>query len=517
MGLSFWLAVAPLAAAVLVLILPGRLRSLSGLVAALGASVSLVLTLVAWIGFTPTRAGLQWVSGFTWFTFPNVWLGHNLSIGLSFGLDGLSLPLVTMAAVIALLAIVGASGQRERPKAYYFWQSLFISGLLGVLSALDLFTFLVALEVTLFSSFFLVYLFGGEGRRHAAFKFLIYRGLASVGLLVVFVGLAYGLAGLYYRTSPAGSIPKLPHSVGTLTFAIPTLAHDVAHAASVFGGARPALFLVLLLAVFIEEAFVPFHTWLPTVHEASDTATNMLIGGVLTKVGAYVLLRFGVAMLPDQVHRFSLLIAVLGVVNILYGAFAAWAAKGWRRLIAFASISHMGLALLAISAMNRTGLQGAMFMMVSSGLLTALLFYTTGAIQERTATVAMDRLGGLSKSMPILSGFLLFAALGSLGLPLTSGFISELQAFIGAFGVHPWVSFVGVLGLILSAVYLLYAIQKTTFGHMAETALALADVRASEYVPLVVLTLLVLAVGVYPELIGNLFGLSAGTLLGIGG
>ncbi|MCL6632610.1 MAG: NADH-quinone oxidoreductase subunit M [Alicyclobacillus herbarius] len=516
MGLSVWLPGAPFLAALLTLVLPSRRPTEIRLVTGLGCLVSLVLAIVAWLSYGSSQGGFQHVASLAWFTLPNVWLGHNLTIGLSFGVDGLSLPLLTLTAVIALLAVIGVPRPAEQEKAYRFWQGLLVAAILGVLTALDLFTFLVAVELALFSGFFLILQFGGPDRRHAAYKFLIYRGFASVGLLVVFIGLAYGLAGLYYSGGTAGSTPKLPGSVGTLTFSIATLQHDVAHAASVYGGIRPALFLVLLLAVFIEEAFVPFHTWLPKAHEQADTATNMLIGGMLTKTGAYVLLRFGVGMLPDEVHRFSLLLAVFGVINILYGAFAAWAARGWRRLTAFSSISHMGLVLLGISAMNSAGLQGAMFMMVSSGLLTAFLFYLAGAIEERTGSSQMDRLGGLSKSMPTLSGFLLFAALGSLGLPLTSGFISEIQAFIGAFGGHPYLSFVGLLGLILSATYLLYAIQKTTFGPRVPVAAAV-DARAVEYLPLIVLTALVLVVGVYPEIIGNLFGLSAGTLLGIGG
>ncbi|WP_067926806.1 complex I subunit 4 family protein [Alicyclobacillus shizuokensis] len=515
MGLSLWLPGAPVIAALVTLFLPTRAAGLSRLVAGFGFAASLVLAVLAWASYP--GAGYAHMNSFSWFTLPNVWLGHNLTIGLSFGVDGLSLPLVTLTAVIALLAVVGVPTPAGGARVYHFWQSLLVAAILGVLTALDLFTFLVALELALFAGFFLIQQFGGPRRRHAAFKFLLYRGFATIGVLVAFVGLAYGLAGLYYQGATVASTPKLPSSVGSLTFSLPTLQQDIGHAAAVFSGARPALFLVLLLAVFIEEAFVPFHTWLPQAHEQADTATNMLMGGMMTKIGAYILLRFGVGMLPDQVHRFSLLLAVFGVINILYGAFAAWVADGWRRLIAFSSISHMGLVLLGISAMNAAGLQGAMFMMVSSGLLTALLFFVSGAMEARTGTSQMGQLGGLSKPMPMLSGFLLFAALGSLGLPLTSGFISELQAFLGAFAGHPYLSLVGALGLVLSATYLLYAIQKTTFGPAVSPAAALTDARPVEYLPLVVLTALVLVVGVYPAVIGGLFGLSAHTLLGIGG
>lgn len=234
----------------------------------------------------------------------------------------------------------------------------------------------------------------------------------------------------------------------------------------------------------------------------------MLVGGVLMKIGAYVLLRMGVGILPDAVHHFSTMIAVFGVLSIVYGGWLAIVQKDWRRLVAFSAISHMGVMLLGVAAMNPAGLQGALFMTVSSGLLSGLLFYLLGAMQERTHTLEISKLGGLSKSMPILSGFLLVAALGSLGLPGTSGFVSEILSFTGSFMLFPKLSAVGTAGIILAAVYLLWAIQRTTFGpiqaihdHPPEQL----DVRSLEYVPSVVLTALVIMLGLFPSLIGNLF------------
>jgi len=536
MGLLFWIVVAPLIAALVILAVPklgvGGYRT----VAFLGAVAALIMTLAAWESFDANSAStFQHVSQMNWFTLPDVWLGLNLGIGLSFGVDGLSLGLLTLAAVICTLAISSVKVHSPRKREYYFWISLASAGVFAVFTALDLFTFLAALEVTLFATFFLIYIFGNEGRRQAAFKFLIYRGLATVALLVAFIGIAFGAAG---ALGPhAASLPPISAAltaganqqayqqalmaahVGQPTLNIPTLLnmmHQIP--TSAFSEHwRAALFLVLLLAVFIEEAFVPFHTWLPSTHEVAETGTNMIIGGILTKTGAYVLLRIGVGLLPEQVQHYGVLLAVMGVINILYGAFAAWAQKGWRRLIAFSSISHMGLVLLGIAAFNSAGLQGAMFMLISSGLLTALLFYVTGAMETRTSQSAFSAFGGLAKPMPVLSGFLLLGALGSLGLPLTSGFISEIQAFIGGFGTFPTLSFVALLGLILSAVYMLYAIQKTTFGPTAAHNLELADAQVFEYVPIVVLTALVLVVGIDPNIIGSVFGPSVNALLRIGG
>jgi len=214
-------------------------------------------------------------------------------------------------------------------------------------------------------------------------------------------------------------------------------------------------------------------------------------------------LRFAVEMLPEGLAQYGTLVGVLGVISILYGALAAIAQKDWRRLIAFSSISHMGLVLLAIASMNVIGLQGAVFMLVSSGLLTALLFYTVGAQAERTKSFTFATLGGLSKSLPVISGVMLVAALGSVGLPGMSGFISEFTLFVGSFAVFPWLSAVATLGMILAALYLLYAMQRTTFGPQRAEYDGFVDARASEWVPLVVLVALVVWIGVYPAVLGD--------------
>ena len=539
MGLLFWLVAAPLLAAIVILLVPKASIGFYKTIALLGLLVSVLLDIVTWASYDTSATTFQHVSSIPWFTLPGVWLGANATIGLSFGADGMSLALLSLGIAISLFVVLAVPVRHGGHRAYLFWVMLISTGICGVFLALDLFTFLFALELSLFSTFFLIYLFGEKGRKKAAFKFLIYRGFATVLLILAFVGAAYGASG---GLSPKadGLPPMNPAMTGGQTtpamqtllhqahatyvsFNVPTLMHSM-HSVptSVFPTSwRMGLFLVLLFAVFIEEAFVPFHTWFPTTSETAETGTNMLIGGILTKTGAYVLIRFGVGLFPDQVRAAGTFIAIIGVINILYGAFAAWAQRDWRRLITFSSISHMGIVLLGIASMTSAGLQGAMFMLISSGLLTALLFYVTSAMRERTQTIFIPSMGGLSKPMPMLSGFLLVAALGSLGLPLTSGFISEFQSFIGGFHTYPAISFVGVIGLILSATYMLYAIQKTTFGPLngplpaAETGQY--DAKPIEYIPIIALTAMVLLIGVYPDVIGSLFNPSVHALIGIGG
>lgn len=491
--------VIPVLAAVLILFLSSNARSVLRGVGLIGALIPALFALLAYANFHGSQVGMQYPFALTWLQVPNAWLNLPITIEFAFAVDGISLPLLLLVGVVSVLAAIRSFRIEHRVKAHYFWQLLLVAGLYGIFAAADLFTFFFFLEMTLVTCYFLIGIWGNERRHYAATKFLIYRGIASVVLLAGFIGLAYEYATNAMQASNSVFFSFAPH---LLTLSIPQLLNE-ASLIQLPAAVQGPLFLVFLLAVLIEEAFVPFHTWLPDTHEQSDTSTNMLIGGVLMKVGLYVLLRFAVEMLPQGLAQYSTLVGVLGVISILYGAFAAIAAKDWRRLIAFSSISHMGLVLLAIAAMNVIGLQGAVFMLVSSGLLTALLFYTVGAQAERTKSYSFSTLGGLSKSLPVLSGVMLVAALGSVGLPGLSGFISEFSLFVGSFTAFPWLSAVATLGMILAAFYLLYAMQRTTFGPQRVEYDGLVDVRASEWVPLVVLVGLVVWIGVYPAVLGN--------------
>lgn len=435
-------------------------------------------------------AGMQFTESHEWIHIGHAFLDKTLVIGYDLGVDGLSMPFLLLTAVITFLGVLASSKVEHRAKEYYVWYLVLVTGLYGCFVALDLFLFFLFLEATLVPMYFLIGIWGGDRKGKVATKFLVYRGIASVGILVSFVGLAFQAA----TVSDAISMNMM------------TIADAFAKASEtmITDGWKQGIFLVLLIAILIEEAFFPFHTWLPDTHEQAPSAISMVVGGVLMKIGAYVLFRIGVGVLPDAVAHFATLIAVIGVINIIYAALVALVQKDWRRLLAFSAISHMGVVLLGVAALNQTGLQGGIFMTVSSGLLSALLFFLIGAIKERTGTVNIPALGGLSKPMPILSGFLLAAALGSLGLPGMSGFVSEIVAFMGAFAVFPVLAALGTAGVILAAVYLLWAMQRTTYGPTAAQLEGVSDARAIEYVPMVVLTALIILIGVYPSILGDL-------------
>lgn len=475
----------PLLGALLILFVPKGSQAAAKGIALLATLLPLILSLLLWAQYDTTVADMQFTSSFDWIHIPHAFADqagdHTLTVSLLMGVDGLSLPMVIITALISFLAVLASWKISFRTKSYFFWFLLLITGLFGVFTSLDAFAFFFFLELTLVPVYFLINIWGGERRQYTATKFVVYRALASIGILVTFIGLVYMAA-----VSGTGEISTNLVTIGTV----------LKTAAAVPLSFKYGLFIVLFIAVLIEEAFVPFHTWLPDTHASANSALSMVIGGVLMKIGAYLLIRVGAGVIPDALTHYATLIAVVGVINIIYGALVAMVQKDWKRLVAFSSISHMGLVLLAIAAHNNAGLQGAIFMMVSSGLLTGLLFFILGAVQDRTQTTQISELGGLSKSMPVLSGVWLAAALGSLGLPGMSGFISEITSFIGGFTVFPVLSAIGTLGMILAAVYLLWAMQRTTFGPAQGIWQGLVDVRTIEYVPIVIFLAFILLIGV---------------------
>jgi NADH-quinone oxidoreductase subunit M len=482
-----WIALIPLAGALLILFIPRHAIAPIRLVAVLATLLPLLLSVMVYLGFDRSAAGMQYVVHADWIHVPNALGEKTLYIGFDLGVDGVSLALLLLNTIVGFFAVLASLSQEERVKEYFLWFLVLETGLSGVFVSLDLFLLFLFLELTLVPMYFLLGLFGGERRAYVAFKLVLYRGVASAGILLSFVALAYIAA--------QGS--------ASVTFNVSALAGALAHNAGTVPAAWRWIFLVLFVAILIEEAFVPFHTWLTDTHEEAPPAVSMVVGGVLVKTGAYLLVRVGVGLLSPEVTRHHLLIALFGVISILYGALLAVVQNDWRRLLAFTTISHMGVFLLGVASLTAEGLTGSVFVVVSSGLLTALMFFLVGAMAARTYTFSMDRLGGLSKSMPVLAGALLAGALGSLGLPGMSGFISEFLSFMGAFQAFPSLAALGALGIVLAAVYLLRAMQKTTFGPTALVLEGLRDIRSAEVLPTAVLLLLVILLGVYPALLGD--------------
>jgi NADH-quinone oxidoreductase subunit M len=244
----------------------------------------------------------------------------------------------------------------------------------------------------------------------------------------------------------------------------------------------------------------------------------MVHAGVLLKIGAYGLIRFGMGIFPEQFQTIAGLVAVLGVINLLYGAFLALIQDDFKKVLAYSSVSHMGIVLIGLGALNESGIQGAIFQVVSHGLFSALLFFLVAVFYERFHTTKISNLGGMAKGMPLTAGFLLAAALGSLGLPGMSGFVSEFMAFLGLFKEMPVLAAVGTLGIILTAVYLLRSVLAMTYGKAHREFAGTTDIRSVEWVPALVLIGLVVLIGVYPSVLSDPLQATLETImLGLGG
>ena len=421
-------------------------------------------------------------------------------------IDGLSLPLVALASLVAVMAALASVHIKKRWKAFYVWFLLLETGMLGVFLARDLILFFLFFELTLIALFFLIGIWGSLNREKAANTFLIYNGLGSALMLIAFV-LLIATAGASLSATQDGG--DLVYTGDYETIAAKLTAEDSLtnlpagydNPFALSDGMRWTIFILLLAAFGIKLPMLPFHTWMLRVHAEAPASVVMIHSGVLLKMGGYGLIRFAVGMFPGLAEEASFVLALLGVVGVLYGAALAFVQTEFRLVLAYSSVSHMGIVLLGIASLNEIGLQGAVFQLVSHGLISALLFLIVGSLHERTGTTELDELGGLARPMPFMSGMLLAAGMASLGLPGLSGFVGEFLSFLGLFESMKWLTAIAALGVILAAVYILRSVLKITFGQQQERYAALKDARLIEAVPMIALFAFIVLLGVYPSVL----------------
>ena len=429
------------------------------------------------------------------------------------GIDGLSLPLLLLTTIVVVMAALASVNVKKRWKLFYSWFLLLEVGMLGVFLARDVFLFFVFFEMTLIPMFFLIGIWGFMNREKAANKFLLYNGIGSAIMLIAFV-LLVSTAGFRADQMPDKQETHLSYSgsydVIQQNLTNPDSFVNTSPERMKAGGDNPfylsksmrwSIFLLLLIAFGIKLPIFPFHTWMLKVHAEAPPSIVMIHSGILLKMGAYGLLRFGIFMFPGEAKDWAVVLAILGVVNILYGAVLALVQKEFKLVLAYSSISHMGIVLLGIASFNEIGLQGAMIQLVSHGLISALLFLIVGSLYERTGSTQLGDLGGLARSLPFISGILLTAGMASLGLPGLSGFVGEFLSLLGLFDSMRIITAVAVLGVILTAVYVLRSILGITFGPMSERYAALRDARLIEAVPMITLLAFILLIGIYPAVL----------------
>jgi NADH-quinone oxidoreductase subunit M len=484
------LTFSPLLGLLVILFVPHNQYGTVKLVGVLATLLPFALAMVLYASFDFKTAALQFAENYHWFAIPAEQVEFPISYQL--GVDGISMPMIILAAIISVFAaIAGTVFVKKRIKAFFLLFLIMEVGALGVFAAQNLVLFFIFFELTIIPMFFIMGIWGFTHREQAAVKFLLFNGIGSAIMLLAFITLFMNVWTVSFTEI-------------TAAFTDPASPFNAENSLGYIGeGLRTGLFLALLVAFAIKIPLAPLHTWMTKAYEESPAPAVMISSGILIKIGAYGLLRFNIGFFPDVAKDWAVLLALLGVINIIYGAILALAQKDLKLLLAYSSISHMGIVLLGLAAMNQIGFQGAVFQMVSHGLVAALLFFIVSVIYERTSTVQLDELGGLAKTMPFIAGIFLTAAMASAGLPGMSGFISEFTAFAGLFDVMPGYAALGTIGIILVAVYMLRAVLGTTFGPIPERWVSLPDAQPLEMIPMVVLLGFIVLLGVYPSVLSD--------------
>ena len=406
------------------------------------------------------------------------------------GVDGLSAPLVLLTGILGMAAVFASWGIKHRVREYFAWLLVLQTAVMGVFTSLDFILFFLMWELELIPMFFLIAIWGTGRREYSAMKFLVFTFLGSALMLV-------GILALFFTEGiNTFDMTELPAAIkATTDFAAPI----------------GLIFALMFIAFAVKLPVWPFHTWLPDAHTDAPTAVSVMLAGVLLKMGGYGMIRISVEMFPDVVSDIAWLLIAAGVINVLYGAAVTVRQTDLKRLIAFSSISHMGYVLVGISAvagggsLSAVGLTGAAMQMFTHGTITGLLFLLVGLVYDKVHTRYIPDMGGLAGRMPVLAVAFLIAGLASLGLPGTSGFVSEIMVFLGAFPVWSWGTALAAFGIVITAGYILWMLQRTFFGPRIERFDSVRDASPLEMAPIFVLIIAILAVGIYPSFISDVF------------
>lgn len=489
----------PLAVALLILFIPQKNSGLIKWLAVIATVLQLFLAFSIYQNFDTAKAGInqvdsyQFVENYSWVQADLGSLGK-LEINYTMGIDGLSVTMLILTALIALMSVAASWKIEKSIKAYFITFLILDTAMMGVFCALDFFLFYIFWEMMLIPMYFLIGVWGGPRREYAAIKFFIYTFVGSLFMLLVIIGLYFS-----YVTNPGAAANELVHSFNMLTM----MNQNNLVAGSLFSidSWRMVGFVLMFIGFAIKIPMFPFHTWLPDAHVEAPTPISVILAAVLLKMGTYGLLRVAYPIFPDAVLYFSWTIGILGVINILYGALAAMGQTDYKKMIAYSSISHMGFVLLGMASMTSEGMVGAVIVMFSHGLISGMLFLIVGVLYDRAHHREIDGFGGIGKVMPIYTGITLFAFMASLGLPATSGFIGEALVFMGAYSVEltQVMTTVALLVIIVTAIYYLWTYQRIYTGELNQKYADLTDITGRELFTLIPLGILVILVGVYPQ------------------
>jgi len=475
----------PAVAAVVMFFLPKDEVKLLRWFAFVASLIPFALSVYLWIQFKPDAAGFQFQEQYAWYAA----IGSSLHLGV----DGLSLTMVLLTTLLTPLALLASFSVSDRVKPYLMLFLFLETGMLGVFMAVDLLIFFVFWEIGLVPMYFLINQWGSANRNYASLKFMIYTMGGSLGLL-----LGIQLLGALFGTFDLATIiAKWTSAQGSLLgFPIATV--------------KDVVFWGFVIAFAVKVPIWPFHTWLPDAHTEAPTAGSMLLAGVLLKLGAYGFLRLVLPLYPEQAKAYAPALALLATAAIVFGAFASFAQKDFKRLVAYSSVNHMGFVVLGIAAAAmasgtadaRIAMNGAILQMFNHGLSAAGMFFLVGVIYERTHTRNLDEFGGLFPLVPIYGGILIFTSMASLGLPGLNGFVSEFLVVRGSYPLLTPYTAISMLGLLFTGAYILKGISKVLHGpmneHWAHGEHKLTEINTREIIVMAPLMTLILIIGIWP-------------------
>jgi len=485
-GYNSWvlpaLLLIPLVGAVALLALPARDEATDGGVENPAARqiafwffvLEFIVSLGLWWSYNPSDSGWQASIDMAWIP---TW-----GVRFTLGIDGIALMMVLLTTFIMPLAVLGSwTSIRTKVRSYYALLLILTTGMIGVFLARDLFLFYVMWEVMLVPMYFIIGIWGGERRIYASLKFFVYTMLPSLLMLVAIIYL-----GIHVRTA-----------TGT-----PDFSYDrVLAVSNVPQRAALWLFAAFFLAFAVKVPMFPFHTWLPDAHVEAPTAGSVILAGIMLKMGTFGFLRFALPLFPGAAMNptIRLIILVLAVIGIIYGALVAMVQPDFKKLVAYSSVSHLGFVMLGIFALTLQSVQGALLIMINHGISTGALFLLVGMIYERRHTRAIDSYGGIARVVPLFAAILTFVSLSSIGLPGTNGFVGEFLVLIGSFKTYPILAVISATGVIFAAAYLLWALQRILFNPLDKPENEhIPDLNRRELALLVPFVAVIIWLGVYP-------------------
>ncbi|MFN4141659.1 NADH-quinone oxidoreductase subunit M [Aestuariivirga sp.] len=442
-------------------------------------AVTFLVSLFIWAGFDPNAAGFQFVE-------QRSWLGGAATYKL--GVDGISMPFVILTTFLMPICILASWYVTKRVREYMIAFLVLETLMIGVFCALDMVLFYLFFEAGLIPMFLIIGVWGGPRRVYASFKFFLYTLLGSVLMLLAIIYM--------YWTSGTTDIAALLQN--------PNFTPE----------AQKWLWLAFFASFAVKMPMWPVHTWLPDAHVEAPTAGSVILAAILLKMGGYGFLRFSLPMFPDASVYFQDFVFVLSIIAIVYTSLVALMQEDMKKLIAYSSVAHMGFVTMGIFSLNRQGIDGAMFQMISHGLVSGALFLCVGVVYDRMHTREIAAYGGLVGRMPLYAFTFMVFTMANVGLPGTSGFVGEFLSLMGAFKANTWVAFFATLGIILSAAYALWLYRRVVFGKLEKPALMnLPDMTPRELATLLPLIVLTIFFGAYPAPILDIFGPSVESII----